>query len=178
MVTRSAVPFQQRMFEMIGPSLTPRPPRGTLGQANTSGPTYFDVNGKPITSIVCGSAFTFDVPGSGLSQIWLTIYKDGAKTYDALFPIPMPNYVTSCDSDVGHYQVIAYDPSSGIVLGQTQMAILAAGGAPSSTPTTPLPALPPFAGGGIGAWFSSLSTPAKLALVAGGVFLFTMGKRQ
>jgi hypothetical protein len=163
----NVVPFQQRMFEMIGPSLSPNPPRGTLGQANTSGPTYFDVNGKPITSIQCGGAFTFDVPGSGLNQIWLTIYKDGKKTYDALFTIPMPSYVTTCETDIGNYQVIAYDPASGIVLGQTSMVITAAGGAP-----------PPSTGGGILAWFSNLGTPAKLALVGGGAFLLLRKKRQ
>lgn len=158
------IPFQQQMFEMIGPSLSPRPPRGTMGQANTSGPTYLDVNGNPITSIVCGSAFTFDVPGSGLNQVWLTIYKDGQKTYDDLFTIPMPSYITSCDLDVGSYQVAAYDPQSGISLGQTAMVITAAGGGGST-------------GGGITSWLSNLSTPAKLAMAIGAGFLL-MRKRK
>jgi hypothetical protein len=162
----NVVPFQQRMFEMIGPSLSPFPPPGTLGQANTRSPTYFDVNGKPITSIQCGGAFTFDVPGSGLNQIWLTIYKDGTKTYDALFSIPMPTYVTTCEADIGNYQVIAYDPASGIVLGQTSMVITSASGMPS-----------PSSGGGIVSWLSNLSTPAKLAL-AGGAFFLVRKKKQ
>jgi hypothetical protein len=157
----NVIPFQQKIYEMTAPSLSPAPQLGA-----GSGPTYLDVNGKPITSIVCGQPFTFDVPGSGLSQVWLTIYKDGTKTYDALFSIPMPSYVTSCESDVGNYQVIAYDPSSGIVLGQTQMAILAAGSAtPGGGPPAPVPAPT-----GIGAWFSNLSTGAKLGIAAGAAY--------
>lgn len=157
----NVIPFQQRMFEMIGPSLSPAPAKGTLGQANTRQPTYLDVNGKPITSIPCGGSFTFDVPGSGLNQIWLTIYKDGTKTYDALYSIPMPGYVTSCESDVGTYQVAAYDPQSGISLGQTSMIITpAGGGVPSPSPI-----------GNITSWFSNLSSGMKLALAAAGIFL-------
>ena len=157
---------------MVGPSLSPLPPRGTLGQANTSGPTYFDVNGKPINTIQCGGAFTFDVPGSGLTSIWLTIYKNGQKTYDGLYTIPMPSYITSCESDIGQYQVVAYDPASGIALGQTQMAITPAGGGPvPGGGGTPAP------GGGILSWFSNLSTGAKVGIAAGlGYFLYKRAK--
>ena len=159
----NVVPFQQRMYELIKPSLSPLPPRGTLGQGNTSGPSYFDVNGNPITSIVCGGSFTFDVPGSGLSQVWLTILKNGTKTFDGLFGIPMPTYITTCANDVGNYQLIAYDPNSGIVLGQTTMNILpATGTVPSS---------------GIASWLANMSTAEKLGLAAGVAFLLLRRKK-
>lgn len=160
------IPFQQRMYEMIGPSLSPKPPRGTMGQANTGGPVYLDTNGNPITSIQCGGSYTFDVPGSGLTQIWLTLFKNGTKTYDGLFPVPMPSYVTTCENDIGQYQAVAYDPTSGISLGQTTMTITAAGTTPGST------------GGGILSTLSNLSTTAKFALAAGAYFLLVKGKRR
>ena len=159
------IPFQQKLYEMIQPSLTPRPPRGTMGQGPTSGPSYFDVNGKPITSIACGGSFTFDVPGSGLSQVWLTIYKNGTKTFDGLFSIPMQTYVTTCDNDIGQYQLQVFDPSSGISLGQTSINITAATG-----PTTPT--------GGIMAWLQNLTTTEKLALAGAGAFLLLRKKHK
>jgi hypothetical protein len=168
----TVVPFQQKFYEMISPSLTPRPPRGTLGQANTGGPVYLDVNGNPITAIACGGSFTFDVPGSGLSQVWLTIYKNGSKGFDGLFSIPMTSYVTTCDSDVGQYQAIAYDPASGIVLGQTSMNILPAG---SVVPGGPPP--PGGVPGGITSWLSRLTTTEKLIIAGGALLLFVRRKR-
>src|SRR5215831_21286643 len=87
---------------------------------------YFFINGDPISSIVCGGSFVFNVPGSGLNQIWLTVYKNGAKTFDGLFAIPH-SYATNCANDVGYYQMTASDPSSGAVLGQATMLIVPAG---------------------------------------------------
>jgi len=156
----------QQLAEMTGPSLSPEPPTGTLGAAPTN-PVFYDVNGNQITCVVCGDSFTFDVPGSGLSQIWLTVMKNGTKTFDGLFSIPMATYQSTCANDVGQYQHLAYDPNTGILLGQTSFAILAAGqscGPGSVTGGGPT--------GGILQTLENLSTPAKIGLAAGIYFLF------
>lgn len=159
---------EQKLFEMIQPGLSPLPPRGTLGQA-THNPVFYDTNGNPITAIVCGGSFTFDVPGSGLSQIWLTIIKDGTKTFDGLFSIPMSTYVSTCSNDVGNYQHLAYDPSSGMLLGQTSFAILPAGSAPPPPGTTTT--------SGLLAWLENMSTAEKIGLAAG-AFLLLKGRKK
>ena len=155
-----------RQYEMTWPSLSPRPPRGTLGAAALT-PVFLDVNGNPITAIVCGGAYTFDVPGAPGGQIWLTMTKDNQQVYNALFGVPMPSYVSSCANDVGTYQVLAYDPVSGILLGQTTFQVLPAGSqVPTGSSTS-----------GISAWLSSLSTPMKIGLAAVAVLLLK-GKKK
>jgi hypothetical protein len=147
--------LEQQLAEMIGPSMSPKPPRGTLGAAGNP-PVFLDVSGNPISSIVCGGSYTFDVPGATGGQIWLTMSKDGNKVYDALFPVPMPSYASSCANDVGTYVAMAYDPSTGTLLGQTTFTILPASGVSAQ---------------GVLHWLSSLSTPAKIGLGIGALLL-------
>lgn len=153
----------QKVSEMNLASKMPAPPRGTMGAAATP-PVFFDANGNVITGIDCGQPYTFDVPGSGLSQIWLTEYKNGQKTYDNVFSLPMPSYVSSCENDIGTYQVIAYDLDSGLVLGQTTFTIYPAGTTvPASGSTSITSSLSNF--------WNNLSTIEKVLLVGGGAFL-------
>jgi hypothetical protein len=154
----------QKVSEMTMPSLSPLPQAGMLGSAPTP-PVFYDANGNPITCCVCGDSFTYDVPGSGLSQIWLIILKNGVQTFNNLFSIPMAPYTTSCSNDVGQYQHLAYDPNTGILLGQTTFAILPAG---QSCGPSPIAA----AGGpSLLTTLENLSTPAKVALAIGAYLL-------
>lgn len=151
-------------YEMSWPSMSPAPPRGTLGAAALQ-PVFMDTSGNPITAIVCGGAYTFDVPGASNGQIWLTMNKNGQQVYNALFNVPMPSYTSTCANDVGTYQVLAYDPVTGILLGQTTFQVLPAGSAPPPAPGTSI--------------LSSLSTPELIGIAAAAWFLFfRKGKRK
>jgi hypothetical protein len=145
-----------KLAELMTPSGSPLPPRGTLGAAATS-PVFQDMNGTVVTSIACGQAYTFLVPG--YNQVWLTMMKNGQKVFDGLFSVPMPSYVSSCASDPGTYQAIAYDPTTGIVLGTTNFTVLPSTGA----------------GQTISAAFANIS-PTMLA-VGAGVLLLILKKK-
>ena len=149
-----------KQYEMSWPSRSPRPPRGTLGAASYQ-PVFLDVNGNPVTEVVCGDAYTFDVPGWTGGQIHLTMTKNGQPAFDDLFTVPMPSYTSTCANDVGTYQVMAYDPLTGILLGQTTFQVAPAGTViPKSTTST-----------GILAWLENLTTVEKVALAAGAFLL-------
>lgn len=120
----------QKLNEAVMTSMSPQPARGMLGSASAP-PVYTDANGNTITSVVCGGVIGFTVPGWEGKQIWLTEYKNGTKSYDGLFGVPMAPYTTICGQDEGTYQDIAYDPVSGVVLGQTTFQILPATGVPA-----------------------------------------------
>jgi hypothetical protein len=147
-----------KLAEMMAPQQSPKPARGTMGAAATD-PVFKDVNGNPITSIACGGTYTFDVPG--YSQIWLTMLKDGVKTFDQLFSVPMPSYVSSCANDVGTYQVVAYDPVSGMVIGKTNFTVLPSSGAGQS----------------VSSFFGSL-TPIQIGIGAAVLFFMLKGKKR
>lgn len=153
-----------KVSEMMVPSMAPRPPRGTLGAA-ASNPVFKDPSGAVISSIECGQPYTFDVPG--YTRVWLTMTRDGNQTFNGEFPVPMPSYVSSCATDVGTYNAIVYDLTSGIVLGQSQFVIHPAGSGGVTPPGGPgTGPLPP---GTVSATISPLMIAAGLV----GLYLFT-----
>jgi len=89
-------------------------------------PTFYNMNGQPITEIVCGNSMTFDVPG--YSRVWMSQLKNGTLHYDGPFNLPMPPYVLSCSNDVGTYDIAVYvidaNDVKGELIGQTQFTIL------------------------------------------------------
>lgn len=89
-------------------------------------PTFYNMNGQPITEALCGSSMTFDVPG--YSRVWLSQLKNGTLHYDGPFNLPMPAYVLSCTSDVGTYEIAVYEIDAndvkGVLIGQTTFTIL------------------------------------------------------
>lgn len=125
---------QFRLNEAIRPSLSPVTIRGVSGlrQAST-GPRYFDVNGNTITAIQCGQPYLFEVPG--YTQVWLKVTKDGKTTYDGLFNVPMPAYTSICETDPGHYETIALDPSTMNEIGRTTLDVSGGGFLGLSTTT-------------------------------------------
>lgn len=92
-----------------------------------SGPTYYDIKGNVITSIKCGNAITFDVPGNKL--VWLTRVKNGVQDFNGPYAVPIPPYILSCSADVGNYTVTAYDinpdHSKGALIGTTNFTVTA-----------------------------------------------------
>ena len=149
-----------KMNEILYPG-TLRNHRGTLGAA-ANPPVFTDTSGNPITSIPCGGSFGFDVPGSGLTQIWLRQYKDGVKGYDGPFTIPMAAYASTCPADVGKYQNMVYDITTGVLLGQANFQVLPATGGAAT---------------GITSIFAGMSTTTML-LLAGGALLLLGGKKK
>ena len=89
-------------------------------------PTYYDMQGRAITTAMCGSSASFDV--SGYKRVWLSLLKDGVLSFDAPHDLPMPPYVFSCTNDVGVYQVAAYEIDAndvkGNLIGQTTFTVL------------------------------------------------------
>jgi hypothetical protein len=144
-----------------------------MGQpANVFGPAYLDANGNPLSQIVCGGSYTFDVPGSGLDHVQITVYKNGAIAYQGIEPIPIP-YTTVCNQDEATYQTIAYDPITGANLGQTAIVILPAGSTVTGGGTT---------GTGIAArlqaWFAGLTTAEKAGLAAAVGFILYKRRKK
>jgi hypothetical protein len=92
---------------------------------NTSGPTYYNMNKQPITTIPCGNSIIFDVPGYTL--VWLTRSKNGTVDFDGLFRVPIPPYILNCANDVGTYNVTAYainsDQTKGALIGSTTFTV-------------------------------------------------------
>ena len=156
----NVVPFDTyKLGEMLLPSQSPAPPRGTLGAAATD-PVFKDASGNPISSIVCGGTYSFDVPGR--SQIWLTMLRNGTKVFDSLFNVPITHTAQCGTDEIGQYQVFAYDPPSGMLIGQTTFSILASDGS-----------------GGTGTGTGLLDTlKAHPLLIAGVALLLLMGKKK
>lgn len=91
-----------------------------------SGPTFSDMNGASITTALCGSSATFDVPG--YKRVWMSQLKNGQLNFDGPFDLPMPAYVFSCSNDVGTYDIAVYEIDAndvkGKLIGQTQFTVL------------------------------------------------------
>jgi hypothetical protein len=179
-----------RLAEMILPSqLVQRGVRhaGRTGLGAPGGPAYMDLNGNPITSVICGGSYTFDVPG--YSAVWLIIQKNGVQVFSAQFPLPMPSYMSSCSDNVGYYLVSAYDLQTGQLIGTTQLTILpASAGTPSPGTTPPSsgpPAPAPIPGGpapgpfpGPGTTPTILGMSPTTLLIAGAAAFFLLGGRK
>lgn len=89
-------------------------------------PTFYNMQGQPITEIVCGNSMTFNVPG--YSRVWMSQLKNGTLNYDAPFNLPMPAYVVNCTNDIGVYDIAVYEIDAnnvkGELIGQTKFTIL------------------------------------------------------
>lgn len=89
-------------------------------------PVFKDVNGTPITQIVCGNTINFDV--AGYSQVWLQRLKNGVLDFDGVFSVPMAPYIVNCANDIGTYDIAVYEVDAngdkGNLIGQTTFAIL------------------------------------------------------
>ena len=88
-------------------------------------PTFYDMQGTPITGALCGSSATFDVPGH--KRVWMSQLKDGQLNFDGPFDLPMPAYVFSCSNDVGAYDIAVYEIDAndvkGKLIGQTSFTV-------------------------------------------------------
>jgi len=92
-----------------------------------SGPTFYDMQGRAITSAMCGTSATFNV--GGYTRVWLSQLKDKVLNFDGPFNLPMPAYIFSCSNDVGVYDVAVYEIDSndlkGKLIGQTTFTVFA-----------------------------------------------------
>lgn len=88
-------------------------------------PTFYNMQGSPITSATCGTSATFDVPG--YKRVWMDQLKDGQLNFSGAFDLPMPAYVFSCTNDVGAYDIAVYEIDAngikGELIGQTSFTI-------------------------------------------------------
>lgn len=113
--------------------------------------------GNPTTQILCGMAYTFEVTGYTRVHLWLS--KDGQTVFDAPFDVPMPDYIGSCNTDIGHYEAVAFDINDpNVEIGRTTLDIIAN------------PAIP---SGGI---LSNIPTP--VLLIGGFVLLKALSKKK
>lgn len=92
---------------------------------NTGQPTFYDMQGTPITGALCGSSATFDVPGH--KQVWMDQLKDGVLNFSGPFNLPMPAYIFSCSKDVGAYDIAVYaigpNGEKGELIGSTSFTV-------------------------------------------------------
>ena len=95
--------------------------------------------------------------------MWLVLNKDGQQVYNASLGVPMPLH-TAQDSEIGTWQAVAYDLTTGALIGSVSFAITAAG---SGTGTA----------SGISAWLANLTTTQK-ALGAGAILLLLTAKKR
>lgn len=90
------------------------------------GPTFYDMQGKSITTALCGSSATFDVPG--YKRVWMSQLKNGTLNFDGPFDLPMPAYIFSCSNDVGTYDIAVYEIDAndvkGKLIGQSSFVVL------------------------------------------------------
>jgi len=128
-------------------------------------PTFFDANNNPVTSIACGSPYTFDVPGVSPAQIWLDQTKDGVPWFSGPFSVPMPSFTADCASQTGVYVNAVSTLNQGqrgSPIGQTTLTVLPAGA------TSPLATV-----------LSGMTTTQMVALAAVGLALvLRMSKRK
>jgi hypothetical protein len=117
------------------------------------------ITGNPTTQVLCGEPYTFEVTGYAQVHLWLS--KDGTAIYDAPFTVPMPDYIASCTSEVGHYEAVAFDVNTGEEIGRTILDVL------------PNPSIP---SGGIGSIFANI--PMPVLLVGGFILLKAFSKKK
>lgn len=59
----------------------------------------------PVTKVICGDTYTFDVPG--YTNIWLKEWKNGSLVYNNTYSVPSV-YTSVCGQDEGTYSIEAY----------------------------------------------------------------------
>lgn len=150
------------------PAATPTP--------QSSQPVFTDTSGKPITSAVCGSIYNMTIPGWEGRSPYILQTKNGAPQFSGTMLMPMGNYASHCNQDEGSYQLQAFDPTSGALIGQTNFTVLpatSASTAPSSTATTGATTSPAT---GLPGFFSTLTTAQWLLIAAVGIVLLSKMK--
>lgn len=89
-------------------------------------PTFYNMQGQPVTEMLCGDSMTFNV--SGYSRVWMSQLKDGVLNYDGPFNLPMPAYIVNCANDIGVYDIAVYEIDAndvkGNLIGQTKFTVL------------------------------------------------------
>lgn len=114
----------------------------TSTTVQTSNPVFLDTGGNVITSAVCGSIYSMTVPGYEHQTLYIVQTKNGAPSFSGNMAIPMPNYASVCNQDEGNYQLQAFDPLSGTLIGQTTFTVLPAA-VPTTTTAPPAAAIAP-----------------------------------
>jgi hypothetical protein len=100
-----------------------------------NGPVFYDPQHNPIDKIICGTPYTFDVPG--YSQVYLEQARNGVSSYSGLFSVPMPSYVADCVRDVGTYMNSVYtvvNGGKGAFIGSVPFIVLPSQSVPASQP--------------------------------------------
>jgi hypothetical protein len=99
-------------------------------------PVFYDAKGNPVSQILCGEDYSFDVPG--YSQVWLEQTYNGKPSFSGPFSVPVPAYIGDCQTQIGTYISSAYELTPqggrGTLLGTVGFRILP-GGPTNVTPT-------------------------------------------
>lgn len=69
-----------------------------------AGPVFYR-GSFPVTKVICGDTYTFDVPG--YTNIWLKEWKNGSLVYNSTYSVPSV-YTSVCGQDEGTYSIEAY----------------------------------------------------------------------
>jgi len=125
-----------------GGGIAPVAPASPAQAAGMVNPVFFDVSGNLITHAVCGSIYSFTVPGYEGQVVHIVQTKNGAPSVSAPLKMPVPNYASKCNQDEGTYVVQAFT-LVGDLLGGTTFNVLPAPAAPGG-PMTPGAGLPPL----------------------------------
>lgn len=135
-----------------------------------------DVNGNPITSAVCGSVYNMTIPGWEGRSPYILQTKNGASQFSGTMPIPMKNYSSVCQQDEGSYQLQAFDPTSGALIGQTNFTVLPATSASTAASSTAATGATIAPATGAPGFFSTLTTTQWVVLAAVGIVLLSRMK--
>ena len=76
-----------------------------VGYSANAAPIFYKVPGFPVSSIICGDTYTFDVPG--YTTVWIKEWKAGNLIYDKQLNVPKALY-SICNSSEGTYILEAY----------------------------------------------------------------------
>lgn len=120
---------------VTAPLAPPKMPTGGGGIAPVQ-PIWFDTNNNIITSAVCGSIYSMTLPGYEGKTVYVIQTKNGAQQFAGSMAIPMSNYASKCNQDEGYYQLSAYEPTSGNLIGQGSFTVLPAGTASTAASST------------------------------------------
>lgn len=102
------------------------------------GPTFYDSGRNPISNVMCGQPYTFDVPGYG-PQVWLEQSHNGMPGYNGPLSIPMNPYTANCTTEPGTYINTVYamqNGQRGALIGTVSFNVLPMQTAPTVTAPT------------------------------------------
>jgi len=97
-----------------GGVFNPAPPTsgGSGGGSTDTGTPAVYQGSYRITSATCGATYTFAVDGYKGSQVWLVQTKNGATSYNDIYPVPT-NHTSACNRDEGIYVNTVYSVVNG-----------------------------------------------------------------